>query len=136
MRWFSAVLLSLYLVLVARLTLADPSAGRWAFSLADYSATRLSGGRMVWSRTEVVANVALFVPVGFLLAVVVQRAWVSVALCAVLSAGIELAQGLWLPSRVPSVLDVEHNALGGLVGALVALPVLWVMRKQRLHVAG
>ncbi|MFL6061693.1 MAG: hypothetical protein ACJ72E_10700, partial [Marmoricola sp.] len=73
MRWFAALLLALYLVLVARLTLADPSGGRWAFSLADYSATRLSGGRMVWSQTEVVANVALFVPLGLLLAIVLRR---------------------------------------------------------------
>jgi hypothetical protein len=128
MRWFALLLLGLYLVFVARLTLADPSAGRGVFTLADSLATRYSGGRMVWSETEVLANVVLFVPVGFLLAVVLGRPVVSAVLCVVGSVCIELAQERWLPSRVPSVADVQHNGLGGLVGAALAWPLLWLRR--------
>lgn len=123
MRWFAAVLLGLYLVLVSRLTLAEPSDGQVVFSLADAWASYASGGRLDWSETEVLANVALFVPAGFLLAMVLGRPLVSAVLCVVAAACIELAQQRWFPSRVPSVADVRHNGLGGLVGALLAWPL-------------
>ena len=125
MRWFAALVLGFYVVFIARLTLADPSSGRVVFSLADADAfaTRVSHGRLQWTETEVLANVALFVPAGFLLAVVLGRPFLSVALCVLGSACIELAQERYLPSRVPSLADVRHNSLGGLFGALLAWPV-------------
>jgi glycopeptide antibiotics resistance protein len=126
MRWFYAVILGLYLVFVARLTLADASVGRSVFSWANASATRLSGGELAWSETEVLANIALFVPVGLLLALVLRRATLAAVLCLVMSAGIELAQQRYFPTRVPSIADVEHNALGGVIGAALALPFLAV----------
>jgi hypothetical protein len=98
MRWFATLLLGLYLVFIARLTLADPAAGHVVFSLADNWASYLSGGRLQWSETEVLANIALFVPAGFLLAVVLQRPLLSAALCVLVSACIELAQQRWFPS--------------------------------------
>jgi hypothetical protein len=123
MRWFAALLLGFYVLFIARLTLADPSSGRVVFSLADTFATRVSHGRLQWSETEVLANIALFVPAGFLLAVVLGRPFLSVALCILGSACIELAQQRYLPSRVPSLADIQHNSLGGLFGALLAWPV-------------
>jgi hypothetical protein len=122
MRLSAAVLLGLYVLFIARLTLADPSAGSAVFGFADAFATRVSDGRLQWSETEVLANVALFVPAGFLLTVVVGRPMMSIALCVVGSACIELVQQRYLPSRVPSVADVQANGLGGLVGAVVAWP--------------
>lgn len=131
MRWFALLLLSFYLVFVARLTLADPSAGQAVFSLADSLATRYSGGELQWSETEVLANVALFVPIGFLLTVVLGRPAVAMGLCILGSACIELAQQRWFPTRVPTIADVEHNGLGGVIGALVAWPLLWLSRPSR-----
>jgi hypothetical protein len=131
MRWFAAVLLGLYLVFLSRLTLADPSDGRVVFSLADAWATYLSGGRLEWAETEVLANVALFVPAGVLLAIVLGRPLTSAALCVLGSVCIELAQQRWLPSRVASVADVQHNGLGGLVGALLAWPLSGPRRAAR-----
>lgn len=122
-RLVAAVLLTAYSLVVARLTLADPSAGSWAFSFASDVADRASDGRLVWSQTEVLANIALFVPAGFLLALVVRSPWLSAVLCVLASAAIELAQQRYLPSRVPTIADVEHNGLGGLLGALLAWPV-------------
>ena len=123
-RLSAALLLGLYSILIAQLTLADPSSGHWAFSLADHLATSASDGRLTWTRTEVLANVALFVPAGFLLTVVLGRPVVAAALCVAASVCIELVQYRYLPSRVPSVADVEHNALGGMIGAVLAWPVL------------
>ncbi|GAA3811384.1 VanZ family protein [Nocardioides panacisoli] len=120
MRWIAATLLALYAVFVARLTLADPSTGRPVFDLADYWATALSSGRLDWTETEVLANIALFVPAGLLLAVVLRRPLLAAVLCVLASAFVELAQQRWFPTRVPSLADVEHNGLGGLVGASLA----------------
>ncbi|WP_436699107.1 VanZ family protein [Nocardioides sp. BYT-33-1] len=119
----AAVLLACYSVVVARLTLADPAAGRWAFDLADAAARRASHGRLDWSETEVIANVALFVPAGFLLAVLLGRPLLAAALTVLASACIELAQQQFLPPRVPTLADVVHNGLGGLVGAILAAPL-------------
>lgn len=119
----AAVLLACYSVVLARLTLADPAAGRWAFDLADAAARRASHGRLDWSETEVIANVALFVPAGFLLAVLLGRPLLAAALTVLASACIELAQQQFLPTRVPTLADVVHNGLGGLVGAILAAPL-------------
>jgi VanZ family protein len=124
MRWSAAVLLVLYSAFVARLTLADPSAGQPLFDVADRWATYLSSGRLEWSQTEVVANIALFAPAGLLLAIVLRSPVVAIALCVLASVCIELAQQRWFPTRVPSVADVEHNALGAVLGAGVAWLVL------------
>jgi glycopeptide antibiotics resistance protein len=131
MRWIAALLLGLYLVFVARLTLADPSAGRVVFSLADSLATRVSDGALGWSETEVLANIALFVPIGFLLTLVLGRPVVAMLICVLGSACIELAQQQWFVTRVPSVADVQHNGLGGVLGVVVALPLLWLARPNK-----
>lgn len=118
MRWFSALLLALYTVFVVRLTLADPSSSRPVFSATSYWAELISGGRLDATQIEVLANVALFVPAGLLLAIVLQRPVAALALCVLASIGIELAQLSWFPTRVPSVADVEHNSLGAALGVL------------------
>ncbi|MFL6022696.1 MAG: VanZ family protein [Marmoricola sp.] len=119
MRWFAALLLSLYAVLVARLTVADPSAGRPFFDLLYNGGAEVSGGRLDASRLEVLGNIALFVPAGLLLAIVLQRGMLAIGLLVLVSIGIELAQQQWLPSRVPSLADVEHNGLGAVLGVVM-----------------
>ena len=120
-RWCAALLLGLYTVVIARLTLAPATSESGIFSLLNRATAHASGGRLDWSQTEVLANVALFVPAGLLLAIVLGRAWLSAVLCVLASIGIELAQQRYLPSRVPSLADVEHNGLGGVIGAVLAL---------------
>lgn len=130
-RLTALALVAAYLLLVAHLTLTDPSRGQWAFGLADRIATRASGGSLTWSETEVLANVALFVPLGFLLTLAANSAALASAACAALSAGIEYAQLTLLPSRVPTLDDVVHNTLGGLAGALVAALCLALLTSTR-----
>ena len=124
----AAVLLACYSVVIARLTLADPSAGRWAFELAGSAVWRASEGRLDWSETEALANIALFVPAGFLLAILLGRPLLAAALTVLASACIELAQQQFLPTRVPSLADVWHNGIGGLAGAVLAWP--WSARPR------
>jgi glycopeptide antibiotics resistance protein len=130
-RWCAGVLLGLYTLLIARLTLAPASSETGAVDLLNRIAATLSGDRLDATQAEALGNVALFVPAGFLLAIVLGRAWASVLLCALGSAAIELSQRLFLPSRVPSLADVEHNALGGLIGAVLALPLAYWVRTRR-----
>ncbi|RNL79318.1 VanZ family protein [Nocardioides marmorisolisilvae] len=125
MRWFSAFLLALYAVFVARLTLADPSAGRPVFSAFNYWSELFAGGRLDGSQLEVIANVLLFVPAGLLLAIVLGRPLLTIALCVLASTGIELAQRTWFPMRVPSIADVEHNGFGAIIGVLIFAVVGW-----------
>lgn len=125
------VLVAIYLMLVAHLTLTDPSQGRWAFDLADRIMLRASDGAITWSQTEALANVALFVPLGLLLTIATHSAALATAACALLSAGIEYAQLTLLPSRVPTFDDVVHNTLGGVAGALVAGAALALLASSR-----
>lgn len=77
---------------------------------------------------EACANVAVFVPLGGLLTLVLGNRWHGVALALVLSAGAELAQ-LVIPSRQPSLRDIVANVLGAAVGA--ALAWLLTVRRER-----
>src|SRR3954447_17284848 len=90
-RWCAAAALALYAFVVARLTLAPASSETGWFGRLDRLMTRLSGGRLQWSQTEVLANVALFVPAGFLLAVVLGRTWAAIVAGVLASTAIELA---------------------------------------------
>ena len=75
---------------------------------------------------EFAANVAMFVPIGvFLLLLVGRRRWWMAALAGVaLSASIEIAQ-LFLPGRVSDVRDLLSNSIGTFAGVLVALLLTW-----------
>jgi glycopeptide antibiotics resistance protein len=127
-RWCAAVLLGLYTIVIARLTLLPASSESGVFGHLNNLMTRVSNGHLQWTQTEVLANVALVVPAGFLLTIVLGRAWASVILCGLASVAIELAQQRYLPSRVPSIADVEHNGLGGLIGAILGWPVAYAVR--------
>jgi glycopeptide antibiotics resistance protein len=127
-RTVAGILLVLYAVVIARLTLAPAASESGTFGLPNHTMLHVSDRRVVWSQTEVLANIALFVPAGLLLSIGLGRAWAGAILCVLVAAGIELAQRRYLPSRVPSVLDIEHNGLGGLIGALLGWPIAHSLR--------
>ena len=60
----------------------------------------------------------MFVPFGVLVGLLLRRSWLVVLLAFCLSAAIELAQLLFLPTRVPTVQDVVLNTLGTAIGVL------------------
>ena len=85
-------------------------------------------GMRNFSRLDLISNVLLFVPFGFLLAGRGfwrrDRGWVlriatTVALAALLAASIETGQ-LFSPGRTSSAIDVEAEAAGALLGAYLA----------------
>ena len=77
---------------------------------------------------EFLANVVMFLPLGFLLALLFRRPWHGVMLALGLSIVVELAQ-IVIPSRQPSLRDILANALGAALGAFPAW--LLVLRRDR-----
>lgn len=82
-----------------------------------------------WTVFDLVTNVAVYLPLGFFLTLAFNRVpgrftapVLAVVLAAALSFCLEAVQ-TWLPSRVPSNVDLASNACGGLLGALAATAV-------------
>ena len=87
-----------------------------------------------WTVHDLLVNVGLYLPLGFLWALWLLRLpalqktwWIATLPALALSFGIEVTQN-WLPSRVPSNLDLFCNFLGSVVGAGLARyrGVLWM----------
>jgi glycopeptide antibiotics resistance protein len=132
---FVAALASMYLVVVLVVTLWPTAVDAGLDGYIDRVLVRLwSYGvpRFVnYSFIEFSTNVVFFVPVGFLLGLLLpfRLSYLAIAGGAALSAAIETAQGLFLPGRVASPADVVANTSGALVGFLVAA----AMRMLVLH---
>lgn len=79
---------------------------------------------------EILANVALFVPVGLLLPFAWPRLrlWQVTLAGGLLSVVIESVQGL-MPSRFPTVSDVIANTTGTFLGAVVATVLLALLSR-------
>ncbi len=81
---------------------------------------------------EILANVALFVPIGLLLALAWPRlrVWQTVLVGALMSVLIETVQGV-MPSRFPTLSDVIANTTGTLIGALIVTIILSLAGVER-----
>lgn len=84
-----------------------------------------------YNQIEFSANIALFVPFGYLMGAWVRRWWAAVAIGFGASCLIELGQGLLLSARYSSVWDIVANTLGTALGAAVALLVRLKSRPDR-----
>jgi glycopeptide antibiotics resistance protein len=81
---------------------------------------------------ELIGNVALFVPLGFLLpaaARTCRRLWVTLGVAAALSVLIETVQAL-LPSHATDVDDVILNTAGAALGFLAFSMIAWMVRRR------
>lgn len=87
---------------------------------------------LYWTRLELLANVAMLVPVALLLTFLLgrRRWWLAVALCAGASLGVEALQS-FMPGRVASVPDIVANSLGACLGALLAVAVEVIVVRAR-----
>lgn len=76
-----------------------------------------------YTKLEFSANVLMFVPLGFLVSMLlpVRVWWLALIICPGLSVAIELTQGLALSARFATLSDVLSNSLGALIGALIAV---------------
>ena len=84
---------------------------------------------------DAAANVALFVPVGFLVAQLLPRGirlGGTVVICCAMSTGIEIIQATFLHERSGNVRDVITNTAGALIGAVLCIASLRVLGARRL----
>lgn len=79
-------------------------------------------GWVNYAFVEASANVALFVPLGFVssFALTDKRPWHLGAFGLLVSSSIELGQLVFLHSRFASLSDIVMNTLGAILGALLA----------------
>lgn len=86
---------------------------------------------------EASANVALFVPLGFVsaLAFPEKRSWQIGAFGLLISGCMELGQLLFLHNRVASPLDLMTNTSGAVTGALLAAWAFQKLEARRLSAA-
>lgn len=68
---------------------------------------------------EQVANILIFIPIGFTAAQWLTSKGAAVIVGLLVSLGVEVAQFLWLPVRDASWADVVKNLLGTAIGALL-----------------
>lgn len=85
-----------------------------------------------YRKVEFAANILLFVPFGTIVTLLVHRRfwWLPVVIAAALSGAVELAQGIFLPERVPAWSDIAANTSGAFIGAQMVL-VLWFLSRRR-----
>ena len=120
-----ALLLCLVVALGLTLSAESPVAAlRDFFRVASRLVDRVTGDRveLSFSEAEVLANVALFVPLGLLLRPALPHVASSLLLlgAATASTAIEVAQYALLPARHPDLVDVLANTCGAAVGIVLA----------------
>ena len=78
-----------------------------------------------YNTLEFAANIAMFVPAGLLVALMLpsRRWWLALLIVPALSIAIELTQAVFLSSRFATVNDVVANSLGAVLGILLFLLV-------------
>ena len=118
--------LGLYLVVAACIafwpTPVDQPAGPWLASAFD----RLHAhGIPMWINydlLEFVANVIFFIPLTFLLTLLLRRRhwWFALLIGVAVSVSIEVVQLEFMAERFASVADVVANSLGAVAGAVIA----------------
>lgn len=80
-----------------------------------------------WTAFDLITNVLVYLPLGFLLTLALTGLpgrYTAPALATLLASAVSFcleSLQTWLPARVPSNLDLACNALGGLIGATLAL---------------
>jgi VanZ family protein len=78
-----------------------------------------------YARLEFTANILMFIPLGFLVALTLPRRswWLALLMVPAFSFGIEMVQGAFLAARFASGWDVLANTIGGCLGAALSFAV-------------
>ena len=128
-----------YLGFVVWLTLSptpfDATTTGNIYRLVDWVAQHTGATWVTYSALERLANIALFIPVGSLFLLLFgHRLWFVAVLCGVaFSIGIEVYQGLFLPSRVADPVDVATNGTGTVIGVAAMAVLTWgTERRHRI----
>jgi glycopeptide antibiotics resistance protein len=127
-----------YLALVGWITLSPldtPSQFGILWRLAEFFEGHAATDWLTFARLEFAANVAMFVPVGLFLVLLLGRRqwWLAIGLGLALTAAIEFAQQ-FIANRVSDPRDLVANGIGAIVGTLLAL-ALTAAKARRIRLA-
>lgn len=134
--WTTVSLLGLYGALVLLATMwPTPLDSGFESSITRFLDVLHRNGVPGWfgyNKLEFSANIALFVPLGFLVSMLlpVRVWWLAFVICPALSIAIEIVQGAVLSGRFATVIDVIANSVGAFVGALIAFALRAVVHQR------
>jgi len=99
----------------------------------NYTAIDKTWHWLDYNTLEALANVALYVPLGIGLAILVRRLpwWADALIGISVTAAAELTQKLLLPDRFGTWADVLHNSIGVLVGVISARSIAALRSRRR-----
>lgn len=127
-RRIATVLLVLYLFVAALIAFWPEPVDRGAVGLLHRIESMFPWA--TYGRIEFSANIVYFVPFGWLLTIVLDRARVLVLPIGIaVTLTIELIQGELLAERTASIMDVVANTIGTALGMLAAVIVSMVRRR-------
>ncbi len=136
-RLTAATLLAVYILALALVVLWPTPMDAVANGLVQHVLSALHrAGAPVWFDYNLIesgANVVMFVPLGFLTALLLPAGWrwLTPAGALVFSAAIEWCQQAFLPGRHASLQDVWVNTLGAAIGTVLAYAWLEHRRNRR-----
>jgi glycopeptide antibiotics resistance protein len=86
-----------------------------------------------YNQLEAIANVLLYVPLGIFLVMFWPKAkiWLLALIPALISLLVEVSQRLFLPDRYATLNDVLSNALGGVLGIVIAASIRRMMKSSK-----
>jgi glycopeptide antibiotics resistance protein len=119
------VCIAVYALAVAAVVFTPVSYSRVVNGVASWMRTDLGLTPFGSGWIEFAGNIALFLPLGFLLTLLFRHAWYGALLALVVSIGVEVVQ-MVIPDRQASVRDVISNSIGAAIGAFLAW--LFVLR--------
>jgi glycopeptide antibiotics resistance protein len=76
-----------------------------------------------YHKLEFSANIIMFIPLGFLVTMLLSQRfwWLALVICPAMSIAIEVTQALFLSARFATVSDVISNSIGAVIGILMAI---------------
>jgi glycopeptide antibiotics resistance protein len=126
-QWLAAVLLAAVFGIILLITMWPVPVDRgYSGSIDKVLAVLHRNGVPNWfgyNRLEFTANIIMFIPLGFLVALLLSQRlwWLALIICPAFSVSIELTQAVFLAARFATVSDVISNSIGAFVGIFFAL---------------
>ena len=126
-QWLAAFLLAAVLATVLLVTMWPVPVDRgYSGSIDKLLAVLHRNGVPTWfgyNRLEFTANIIMFIPLGFLVALLLSQRlwWLALIICPAFSVSIELTQAAFIAARFATVSDVIANSTGAFIGIFVAV---------------
>lgn len=139
---FTSVLAALYILFVLVVTLYPTTVDKGLDPYLEKVLQQLHAHGVPYfvdyNFVEFTANIVFFVPVGFLISLLLsfRVSWLAALIGGLLSTSIELAQGAFLPGRVSSLHDVIANTMGAIIGTVLAILVRLLIHHRDSLVVG